>query len=92
MILGGIVGWMGIGKLEGFMQAWPHYAPLHVALYLVHATQEHFAVHTTGLIQAGASLPKQPEADSMPIVPAPAAEAPVEKPVRRAKSPGKKAQ
>ena len=92
MILGGIVGWMGIGKLEGFMQAWPYYAPLHVALYLVHATQEHFAVHTTGLIQAGASLPKQPEADSMPIVPAPAAEAPVEKPVRRAKSPGKKAQ
>ena len=80
MILGGIIGWSGIGKLAGFREAWPLYVPLHVCLYIAHAAQEHFSVHATGLIQKGEALKES-------TVPAPAAEPPA--PTRRAKSPAK---
>ena len=31
----------------------PLYAPLHVAFYMVHAVQEHLAIHTNGKVHAG---------------------------------------
>ena len=48
MILGGCVGWLGFFKLGGFREAWPLYAPLHVGFYMLHAAQEHFAIHANG--------------------------------------------
>ena len=48
MILGGCVGWLGFFKLAGFRAAWPLYAPLHVCCYMLHAAQEHFAIHANG--------------------------------------------
>ena len=48
MILGGCVGWLGFFKMAGFREAWPLYAPLHVGFYMLHAAQEHFAIHANG--------------------------------------------
>lgn len=91
MILGGILGWCGIGKLDGFREAWPLYVPLHVGLYVAHAMQEHFAVHSTGLIQKGEALAAPSCLDEQLTVPAPAAEEPKPEPKpapqRRARSP-----
>ena len=56
MIVGGIIGWLGIHKLDAFREAWPMYVPLHVCLYICHAAQEHLSVHSTGLIQKGDKL------------------------------------
>ena len=52
MILGGCLGWLGFHKLAAFRDAWPCYAPLHVALYLAHAAQEHLAVHSNGKLRS----------------------------------------
>lgn len=52
MILGGVIGWLGFHKLDGFREAFPAYVPVHIALYLCHALQEHFAIHSNGKLAA----------------------------------------
>ena len=48
MILGGMTGWLGFHALPAFRHAHPYYAPLHVALYALHACQEHASIHANG--------------------------------------------
>jgi len=56
MIVGGVIGWLGFHKLDGFREAFPIYGPMHVAFYIAHAVQEHFAIHTNGkLANAGSN-------------------------------------
>jgi len=55
MILGGVIGWLGFHKLDGFREAFPAYVPVHIALYLCHALQEHFAIHSNGKLAASGS-------------------------------------
>lgn len=52
MIVGGIIGWLGIHKLAAMRAAFPYLVPCHVVLYLVHLTQEHFAIYSTGKLQS----------------------------------------
>ena len=63
MILGGILGWCGLGKLDGFRAAWPAYVPLHCACYLAHAVQEHFAIHANGKLAASGAEPSAKKID-----------------------------
>ena len=56
LIVGGVIGWLGFHKLDGFREAFPIYGPMHVAFYIAHAVQEHFAIHTNGkLANAGSN-------------------------------------
>eukprot|EP00966_Prymnesium_polylepis_P291674 6736646-Prymnesium_polylepis.1 len=59
MILGGCIGWLGFHKLDGFREAWPYCAPLHICLYLVHALQEHWSIHSNGAIKRAAAGPPE---------------------------------
>lgn len=51
MIVGGVCGWLGIYKLATLRAAYPYLALGHVALYLIHCTQEHMAIYANGKIQ-----------------------------------------
>ena len=52
MILGSVTAWLGFHKLAAFRADLPWFVPLHVALYTVHAVQEHLAIHSTGKLAA----------------------------------------
>ena len=52
MIIGSITAWSGFHKLAAFRADFPWFVPLHVALYVAHAYQEHVAIHRTGELEA----------------------------------------
>ena len=52
MILGSVTAWLGFHKLDAFRAELPWFVPLHVALYTLHAVQEHLAIHSTGKLAA----------------------------------------
>lgn len=45
MILGNIITLLGLMKMDGFREAVPYLAPLHIAFYAAHMFQEHFDLH-----------------------------------------------
>jgi len=51
MIVGGVLGWAGLHKLEGLRLDYPYLALGHIALYLAHMAQEHLAIYANGKIQ-----------------------------------------
>jgi len=51
MILGSMLAWLGFHMLSDFRDDFPYLVPCHLALYLVHAIQEHRAIHTTGELE-----------------------------------------
>ena len=55
MIVGGITGWAGFHMLAAFRADYPWLVPTHVAMYLIHCTQEHLAIYSTGKIQSAGS-------------------------------------
>lgn len=45
MILGNIIALCGLMKMDGFREAAPYLAPLHILFYGLHLLQEHFDIH-----------------------------------------------
>mmetsp|Transcript_23062 Transcript_23062/g.37046 ORF Transcript_23062/g.37046 Transcript_23062/m.37046 type:complete len:592 (+) Transcript_23062:52-1827(+) len=62
MIVGAVIGLVGFHKMEGFRREMPYLVPIHIALYLLHMTQEIFDFHRSRkslFTSAASSVKKQ---------------------------------